>query len=87
MPPSPRGTFVHEAPILVTGGRLHRLRARQAPRPERGIPVVTVDALTYAGHLTSLGHAARSPLHTFEHGDIAMRRRSRASSFGTVHAR
>ncbi|MBK8647081.1 MAG: dTDP-glucose 4,6-dehydratase [Gemmatimonadetes bacterium] len=72
MPPSPRGTFVHEAPILVTGGAgfIGSALVRHLVL-ERGIPVVTVDALTYAGHLTSLGHAARSPLHTFEHGDIA----------------
>ncbi|MCC6927962.1 MAG: dTDP-glucose 4,6-dehydratase [Gemmatimonadaceae bacterium] len=38
---------------------------------ERGLPVVTVDALTHAGHIPSLGEAATSPLHAFERADVA----------------
>ena len=36
-------------------------------------PVVTLDALTYAGNLASLASAADDPRHTFVHGDIADR--------------
>jgi len=38
-----------------------------------GDPVVTLDALTYAGNLANLATVARDPRHTFVHGDIADR--------------
>ncbi|HEX4936620.1 MAG TPA: dTDP-glucose 4,6-dehydratase [Gemmatimonadaceae bacterium] len=67
-----QGTHVHDAPILVTGGAgfIGSALVRHLVL-EREIAVVTVDALTYAGHLSSLGEAAASPLHTFEHADVA----------------
>jgi len=38
---------------------------------ERSEPVVTLDALTYAGNLDNLAAVADDPRHTFVHGDIA----------------
>jgi len=38
---------------------------------ERSEPVVTLDALTYAGNLDNLAAVADDPRHTFIHGDIA----------------
>lgn len=63
---------MRDAPILVTGGAgfIGSAVVRHLVL-ERGLPVVTVDALTYAGHLSSLGDAATSPLHRFERADIA----------------
>lgn len=63
---------MRDAPILVTGGAgfIGSALVRHLVL-ERGLPVVTVDALTYAGHLSSLGEAAASPLHRFERADIA----------------
>ena len=56
--------------ILVTGGAgfigscvVRRLVAA-------GKRVVTLDLLTYAGHVESLGDAAGAPNHTLEHADI-----------------
>ncbi len=37
---------------------------------ERSEPVVTLDALTYAGNLDNLAAVADDPRHTFVHGDI-----------------
>lgn len=64
--------LVRDAPILITGGAgfIGSALVRHLVL-ERGLPVVNVDALTYAGHLSSLGAAAASPLHIFEQGDIA----------------
>ena len=56
--------------ILVTGGAgfigscvVRRLAAA-------GIRVTTLDLLTYAGHVESLGKTADAPNHTFVHADI-----------------
>ncbi len=38
---------------------------------ERDEPVVTLDALTYAGNLDNLAEVLNDPRHTFVHGDIA----------------
>lgn len=64
--------LVRDAPILITGGAgfIGSALVRHLVL-ERGLRVVNVDALTYAGHLSSLGAAATSPLHLFEQGDIA----------------
>lgn len=63
---------MRDAPILVTGGAgfIGSALVRHLVL-ELGLPVVTVDALTYAGHLSSLGEAANSPLHAFERADVA----------------
>ena len=60
------------APLLVTGAAgfigsnfvLRHLRDRGAS------PVVTLDALTYAGNAHNLDSVADDPRHTFVHGDI-----------------
>lgn len=55
---------------LITGGAgfigsCHVLRTRAA-----GIPVVTLDKLTYSGNLANLASLAGDPDHTFVQGDI-----------------
>jgi dTDP-glucose 4,6-dehydratase len=60
------------APILITGGAgfigSHLVRQWLA---EEASPVVNLDKLTYAGHLSSLGSALQDARHRFVSGDIA----------------
>lgn len=62
----------HAAPILVTGGAgfIGSALVRHLVL-ERGLAVLNVDALTYAGHERSVADAALSPLYRFERADIA----------------
>ena len=57
---------------LVTGGAgfigSNLVRHLLADRPDA--EVVTLDALTYAGHLENLADVAEDPRHRFVHGDI-----------------
>ncbi len=63
---------MENAPILITGGAgfIGSALVRHLVL-ERGLAVVNVDALTYAGHRRSVAAAAGSPLYAFERADIA----------------
>jgi dTDP-glucose 4,6-dehydratase len=63
---------VRDAPILVTGGAgfIGSALVRHLVL-ERGLSVVNLDALTYAGHLASLADAESAPGYVFEHADVA----------------
>ena len=56
--------------ILVTGGAGFIGSCLVRRLVGVGKRVVTLDALTYAGHTESLGSALNAPNHRFEHGDI-----------------
>ncbi|MCC6774340.1 MAG: dTDP-glucose 4,6-dehydratase [Gemmatimonadaceae bacterium] len=70
--PAPAHNVVDPAPILITGGAgfIGSALVRHLVL-ERGLAVVNVDALTYAGHRRSVAAAAGSALYAFEHADIA----------------
>ena len=57
-------------PILVTGGAGFIGSAVVRELVRLGAPVVNVDALTYAGDLSSVESVADAPGYTFEHVDI-----------------
>jgi len=66
--PAPGGTVLVTGGAGFIGGRLvTRLLA------DTGLHVVTLDRLTYAGNLASIGPALDHPRHTFVQGDIADR--------------
>ena len=56
--------------LLVTGGAGFIGSAVVRLAVARGLRVVTLDALTYAGSRTNLAEVETSPLHVFEHADI-----------------
>jgi dTDP-glucose 4,6-dehydratase len=64
-------------PILVTGGAgfIGSCLVRQLIG--RGLTVVNLDKLTYAGNLDSLESVRENPRHTFVHGDIGNRELAR----------
>lgn len=71
-PASRTATGVHQTPILITGGAGFIGSALVRHLVLRcGLPVVNVDALTYAGHERSVADATESPLYAFEHADIS----------------
>jgi len=61
-----------DAPILVTGGAgfIGSALVRHLVL-ERGLSVVNLDVLTYAGHRASLAEAESAPGYVFEHADVA----------------
>jgi len=77
--PSPRwggGTTALEADVttwMVTGGAGFIGGNFVLDAVRRGIRVVNLDALTYAGNLDTLGSLAQDPNHVFVHGDIGDR--------------
>lgn len=56
--------------VLVTGGAGFIGSAAVRALLARGDRVVTLDALTYAGHRETLGDALHHPAHRFVHGDV-----------------
>ena len=60
--------------ILVTGGAGFIGSCQVRRLVGVGKRVVTLDALSYAGHTKSLGSALNAPNHRFEHADIRDRR-------------
>ena len=63
---------MRDAPILITGGAgfIGSALVRHLVL-ERGMSVVNLDLLTYAGHRASLGDAESAPGYAFEHADVA----------------
>ncbi|RFC63960.1 MULTISPECIES: dTDP-glucose 4,6-dehydratase [Mesorhizobium] len=59
--------------ILVTGGCGFIGSAVVRKAIARGIEIVNLDALTYAGCLDNVASVANSPLYSFEHADICDR--------------
>lgn len=62
---------VSQSPVIVTGGAGFIGSAFVRLMLKAGVPVLTLDALTYAGNLDNLAGVMDAPGHVFVQGDIA----------------